>query len=66
MTPQQFKQRRERLGLTRTELATLLDLPIRTYEKWEQGTTDISFRARLLDLALRYLEEHPELTRKTA
>ncbi len=39
MFSEQLKTHRERLGLTQAEIASLLDVPARTYWEWESGKT---------------------------
>ena len=54
MTPDDLKQWRVRLGLSRAEAARRLPVPYRTWENWEAGTyepPDYLYRA-LSDLEL--------------
>lgn len=37
MTPEELRTRRERLGLSQSQLATALARPVDTIQNWEQG-----------------------------
>jgi len=49
---------RDRIGVTQEQAARMLDVSVRGYQFWEIGNRPIS---RTVQLACRYLEEHPEL-----
>lgn len=55
MTPQEFKDWREALGLTQQQAAELLGVTRRAVVKWEAGAAPIS---RAVFLACKYLAEH--------
>ena len=57
MSPQQFRDRRCRLGLTQVRLAELLGYTARGIAKWEAGDAPIT---PAIDFATRYLLDHPE------
>lgn len=53
MEKDEFKQRRERLGLTQVELANLLGYASNTVSRYETGTLDIP---KYMELVLEALE----------
>lgn len=57
MTPQEFHAWRKRLGWTQQQAADALGTTKRAVQMWEAGDRPIS---RMVDLATRWLEEHPE------
>lgn len=58
MTGNELKQRRERLGLSQEALARKLNFSsTSTVARWEQMKSE-EIPNKLLELALRYVEEH--------
>lgn len=59
MTPNDLLARRTRLGaaMSRAALAKLFGVDAVTIWRWEQGKREIPDH---VDLALRWIEEHPE------
>lgn len=53
MNGQEFKEWRERMGLTQAEIAKALDVTEMTVYRWETGKAPIS---RAVELALKQLE----------
>ena len=51
---------RTQLGLSQTEFAAFLDLPVRTVRNWEQGRREPRGPARTL---LRIVAKHPSVVR---
>jgi DNA-binding transcriptional regulator YiaG len=56
MTKDEFRHRREALGLSQTALSRELGVGLRTLQEWEAGQRRIKL---LVDLALRELERGP-------
>lgn len=59
MTGNELKQRRQKLGLTQTDLANLWEVPQSTISRWESGKHKIE-HAKILDEALKNLEKEYE------
>ncbi|HJU17616.1 MAG TPA: helix-turn-helix domain-containing protein [Stellaceae bacterium] len=57
MSPQELRERRQKLGMSQTELAQLLGYTRNGLAKLEAGRAPIK---PALDFATRYLLEHPE------
>jgi DNA-binding XRE family transcriptional regulator len=57
MDRQELRERRKRLGLTQAALGQVLGVTSRAVGMWEAGDAPI---AASIDLATRYLIEHPE------
>lgn len=55
MLPEEIKTRRNKLGLTQSELAERLGVATNTVSRWELGTSEPE-SGPMLDLALKYLE----------
>lgn len=55
MQPDEIKNYRSRLGLTQQKTAQLLNTPLRTYQKWEQGKAIPSAAAVELMTAIQWL-----------
>ena len=53
---QELKAWRERLGITQARAASVLDVPIRTYQGWELGR-DFD-RSTILRFALEHVEKN--------
>ena len=60
LTPEHPLAIRTRLGLSQTEFAAFLDLPVRTVRNWEQGRRQPRGPARTL---LRIAAKHPSVVR---
>lgn len=60
MTPDDFRAWRARLGLSQVGASVALGVTSRSVEKWEAGEAPIR---RTVELATRYLEEHPDQAR---
>lgn len=56
MTGADLRERRERLGLSQSALASKLGTTQNTVSRWELGTLPME-RPQMLDLALRALEQ---------
>ena len=61
MTRQDVKAIRKKLKLSQAELAGLLNVSVKTIERWEQSEQFITGSSAVL---LQLLDEHPELERK--
>lgn len=48
MTPEQIKKARNKMGITQKEMAARLDITKSGYEKYEQGTRNLSGTAKLM------------------
>lgn len=59
MTGQELKERRQKLGLTQTDLANRWKVPQATISRWESGKHKIE-HAEILNDALKYLEKEYE------
>ena len=57
MTPDDFRAWRARLGLSQVGASVALGVTPKAVENWEGGSTPIR---RVVVLATRWLEEHPE------
>ena len=55
MTKDEFKRLRESAGHTQASLAVAMGVHVRTVWRWELGETIIP---NVVELALRYIEEH--------
>lgn len=58
LTKTEVKTIRKRLGLRQMDLAQLMDVSVKTVERWESGGSMITGPAAVL---LRFLEEYPQL-----
>ena len=58
LTKTEVKAIRKRLGLRQMDLAQLMDVSVKTVERWESGGSMITGPAAVL---LRFLEEYPQL-----
>lgn len=63
MDRQELRRRRKHLRLTQAALGRLLGVTPRAVGKWEAGEAPVS---PAIDLATRYLIEHPDLARLPA
>jgi len=61
VTPTELLAFRERLGLSQAKLALALGVSANTLARWERGVLTIQ-HPRLIELALRQLEENPTRT----
>lgn len=55
ITPRTLRARRERLNLSQSQLAVILDVHANTISRWERGTLSIK-SSGAIDLAIGYLE----------
>ena len=60
MSKDEFKKSRQSVGHTQASLAKAIGVHLRTVWRWELGETIIP---KVVELALRYIAEHAELTR---
>lgn len=65
MTGSQLRERRERLGLTQSALASKLGTNQITISRWESEKLRIE-RPQMLDLALKALENEPQTRKRRA
>ena len=56
---EELKRERERRGLTQAAMAELLEVPLRTYQKWEHTEREPD-NPGPIRIALRCLREHAE------
>jgi transcriptional regulator with XRE-family HTH domain len=63
VTNDEFKRLRESAGHTQVALAVAMGVHVRTVWRWELGETVIP---KVVELALRYVAEHPEKARDAA
>lgn len=54
MSPKQFRDLREAMGLSQERLSKLIDVSARGVRRWENGEVPIP---KIAELALRYLAE---------
>jgi DNA-binding XRE family transcriptional regulator len=52
-----LKHRRDRLGMTQTELADLLGVNQSTIDRWEDGKGPAGFAVPYIDAALKKIEQ---------
>lgn len=55
----EFRKLREKLGMTQAAVSTLLDVPLRTIESWEQDPDTVNARKpnRIAVRVLRWIEQ---------